>query len=39
MIRSRGLVATAADGHLHGPIRSLVRTLAAQMDRMQAGSL
>jgi hypothetical protein len=39
MIRSGGQVATAADGHLHGPIRSLIRTLGAQMDRMQAGSL
>jgi hypothetical protein len=39
MIRSHGQVATAADGHLHGPIRRLIRALGAQMDRMQAGSL
>lgn len=39
IIRSHGQVGTAADGHLHGLLRRLIRTLGAQMDRMQAHSL
>jgi hypothetical protein len=39
IIRSHGHLGTAADGHLRGPMRRLVRTLGAQMDRMQAHSL
>jgi hypothetical protein len=39
IIRSGGHIGTAVDGHLHGLMRRLVRTLGAQMDRMQAGSL
>jgi hypothetical protein len=39
VIRSRGRVGTAADGHLRGPIRPLVSVLRAEMDRLQARSL
>jgi hypothetical protein len=39
MIRSRGRVGTAADGHLRGPIRPLVVRLRAEMDRLQQASL
>ena len=39
VIRSHGRVGTAADGHLHGPIRPLVIRLRAQMDRLRRSSL
>ena len=39
VIRSQGRMATAADGHLRGPIRPLVLELRAQMDRLQEKSL
>jgi hypothetical protein len=39
IIRSRGRVGTAADGHLQGPIRPLVVHLRAEMDRLQQASL
>src|SRR3954451_24131843 len=39
IIRSGGQVGTAADGHLHGPVRRLVVRLRAEMDRMQQDSL
>jgi hypothetical protein len=39
VIRSRGQVGTAADGHLRGPIRPLVEELRAQMDRLRQKSL
>lgn len=39
VIRSRGRVGTAADGHLHGPIRLLVTRLRAEMDRLRRTSL
>jgi hypothetical protein len=39
VIRSRGRVGTAADGHLHGAMRPLVSVLRAEMDRLQARSL
>jgi hypothetical protein len=35
IIRSGGRTGTAADGHLHGPIRPLVARLRALMDRLQ----
>jgi hypothetical protein len=39
VIRSRGRVGTAADGHLVGPIRPLVLELRAQMDHLRQRSL
>jgi hypothetical protein len=39
VIRSQGEVGTAADGHLHGPIRLLVLELRAQMDSLRHRSL
>jgi hypothetical protein len=39
IVRSQGKAGTAADGHLRGPMGALVRTLAAEMDRVQGGSL
>src|SRR4051794_12237668 len=39
IIHSGGRVGTAADGHLHGAVRRLVRHLGAEMDRMQTNSL
>lgn len=35
VIRSDGEVATAADGHLSGPVKPLVREVRAKMDRLR----
>ena len=39
IVRSGGHVGTAADGHLRGRMGQLVRTLAAEVDRLSEGSL
>ena len=39
VIRSRGGLGTAADGHLHGAIRPLVHWLGAEMDRLGRNSM
>jgi hypothetical protein len=39
VLRRKGRVGTAADGHLAGPVRLLVRRLGPLMDRLQSGSL
>jgi hypothetical protein len=39
VIRSRGGLGTAADGHLHGAIRPLVHWLGTTMDRLARNSL
>ena len=39
VISSRGRTGTAADGHLHGPIRPLVVRLGQEMDRLRRASL
>ena len=38
VIRSDGRAGTAVDGHLPGPIRPLLLTLGAEMDRLQQKS-
>jgi hypothetical protein len=37
VIRSGGRTGTAADGHLHGPLRTLVARVRVLMDRLQEG--
>jgi hypothetical protein len=39
VLRRGGQVGTAADGHVHGALRTLLRRLGAVMDRLQASSL
>jgi hypothetical protein len=39
IVRSQGHAGTAAEGHLRGRMGGLVRTLAAEMNRLQGGSL
>jgi hypothetical protein len=39
VIRRNGVTGTAADGHVHGPLRVLVERLSALMNRLRADSL
>jgi hypothetical protein len=39
VLRRKGRVGTAADGHLHGPVRRLVKRVGPLMDRLQSRSL